>query len=108
MRASRACWQNAQVPLSWATVAGATDYRVQYRIGAGSWTQTAWQTAANVTVGTLVNGTTYEFQVQAHNIGGNGAWSASANASGGCPRRGRSSAWSGWAPGCGARAGEQL
>jgi hypothetical protein len=72
MPASRAWWQNGQVPLSWGTVAGATDYRVQYRIGAGSWTQTAWETAANVTVGTLVNETTYESQVQASNTYGTG------------------------------------
>ena len=74
-------WQSGQVPLSWNPVAGATDYQVQYRVnGSGGWTQLGWQTATSLTVGTLADGTTYEFQVQAHNGGGNSAWSASLTA----------------------------
>ena len=72
---------DAQVSLSWTSVTGATDYQVQYRInGSGGWTQLGWQTATSLTVGTLNDGVTYEFQVQAHNAGGNSGWSASVTA----------------------------
>ena len=70
-----------QVPLTWGSVAGTTDYQIQYRLnGSGGWTQTPWQAATTLTVGGLTNGTTYEFQVRAHNAGGYSAWSASVTA----------------------------
>ncbi len=73
--------QGTQVPLTWSAVAGATEYQVQYRLnGSGGWTSTGWQTGTGVTVTGLTTGTTYEFQVQAHNAGGNSAWSASVTA----------------------------
>jgi len=55
-----------------------TDYLIQYRIGAGSWTtftHTA-STATTATITGLTNGTTYGFQVAAVNSVGTGAFSA--------------------------------
>jgi large repetitive protein len=76
---------NQQVALAWTAPAsdgGAaiTDYVVQYRIGSGPWTSFPDGTSTNLfaTVTSLANGTEYEFQVQAVNLIGGGAFSSPA------------------------------
>jgi hypothetical protein len=70
------------VNLSWTAPpnggATITDYAIQYRIGAGSWTTFAHtaSTATSIDVTGLTNGTTYGFQVAAVNSVGTGTYSA--------------------------------
>jgi len=70
--------------LSWVAIvspgyAAVDNYQVQYSSDSGAtWTAYATQTAAtSLTLTGLTAGTTYLFQVAAHNVNGWGAWSAS-------------------------------
>jgi alpha-tubulin suppressor-like RCC1 family protein len=70
--------QSTQAPLAWDALAGAAEYQVRWRVqGDPSWTTTGWTAATSTTVTGLTGGTTYEFQVRAHNGGGFGPWSSS-------------------------------
>jgi hypothetical protein len=79
---------NAQVALSWTTPANnggsaITDYVMEYELtGSGSWSVFAegTSTATNGTVTGLVNGTSYDFEVAAVNVAGQGSPSASVTA----------------------------
>jgi hypothetical protein len=70
---------DTSVALTWTRPAnnGAviTDYKVEYRIGAGAWTTFthAASTALAITVTGLTNGTAYDFRVSAVNSAGAGA-----------------------------------
>jgi large repetitive protein len=78
---------NTQVALAWSAPGsngGAVidDYIVQYRSGGGAWLTFPDGTSTNLfaTVTGLTNGTNYEFQVQAVNAVGGGAFSSSVSA----------------------------
>ena len=75
---------NGQVALTWVAPAfdggmPVTDYVVQYRTGGGAWSTFPDGTSTNLfaTVNGLTNGLSYEFQVLAHNVAGDGAPSTS-------------------------------
>lgn len=69
---------NAKVDLSWSAAAGATSYRI-YRADQGGAVLATVATTSS-TDATVLNGTTYSYQVSAVNAGGESAKSSSASA----------------------------
>ena len=85
---------NAQLTATWTAPANngsaVTDYDLRHSSDSGAtWTTVEMNAAANTarsfTVTTLTNGTTYQVQVRATNVRGDGAWSASASVTVGAP-----------------------
>jgi hypothetical protein len=68
---------DAEVPLAWGPVAGASSYTVWHREqGTVTWTTASGITTNDHTVAGLVNDVTYEFRVRAVNDHGTSDWSA--------------------------------
>ncbi|GEM_PF-1650007 len=68
------------VGLSWTLLAGASNYLVEYRAGAGSWNTFGTALGATATVSGLTVNTSYTFRVTGRNGGGSGTASATAAA----------------------------
>ncbi len=72
---------NQTVTLTWTASTGATSYTILRRLVGGGYTEVATDlTATTYTDISLINGTTYEYVVTAHNTFGSGAWSSPVSA----------------------------
>ena len=68
---------NRRLGVTWDAVSRATEYRVQRRTSATSWTISAWGSSRNRTLTGLRDGTIYDVQIQARNSAGPSPWSLS-------------------------------
>ena len=76
---------DGQISVSWSAPADGgspiTDYDVRYRSGTGAWTDhTHVGTARTATISSLANGSSYDVQVRAESLAGEGDWSPSSSA----------------------------